>query len=74
MLNVVLIMLDSLRRDHIGCYGNDWIKTENIDALARLLMDNPQHHVATLVTGFDDPDQIANPNIVNSTLTTPLVS
>ena len=25
-------MLDSLRRDHIGCYGNDWIKTENIAA------------------------------------------
>jgi arylsulfatase A-like enzyme len=32
--NVVLIMLDSLRRDHVGCYGNDWIKTPNIDALS----------------------------------------
>jgi arylsulfatase A-like enzyme len=28
-------MLDSLRRDHVGCYGNDWIKTPNIDALAK---------------------------------------
>ena len=27
-------MLDSLRRDHVGCYGNDWIRTPNIDALA----------------------------------------
>jgi arylsulfatase A-like enzyme len=32
--NVILIMLDSLRRDHVGAYGNDWIETPNIDALA----------------------------------------
>ena len=34
MKNVILIMLDSLRRDHVGAYGNEWIKTPNIDALA----------------------------------------
>ncbi len=34
MSNIILIMLDSLRRDHVGAYGNDWIKTPNIDALA----------------------------------------
>jgi arylsulfatase A-like enzyme len=34
MPNVILIMLDSLRRDHVGAYGNDWIRTPNIDALA----------------------------------------
>jgi len=28
-------MLDSLRKDHVGCYGNDWIKTPAIDRLAR---------------------------------------
>ena len=33
--NVVLIILDSLRKDHIGAYGNDWIKTPNLDALAK---------------------------------------
>jgi arylsulfatase A-like enzyme len=27
-------MLDSLRRDHVGAYGNNWIKTPNIDSLA----------------------------------------
>jgi arylsulfatase A-like enzyme len=32
--NVVLVILDSLRKDHIGAYGNDWIKTPNLDALA----------------------------------------
>jgi arylsulfatase A-like enzyme len=33
--NVVLVILDSLRRDHLGAYGNDWVKTPNLDALAR---------------------------------------
>ena len=33
--NVVLVILDSLRRDHLGAYGNDWIKTPNLDALAK---------------------------------------
>ena len=32
--NVVLIIVDTLRKDHIGAYGNDWIKTPNLDALA----------------------------------------
>ena len=34
-MNVVLVNLDSLRRDHVGAYGNPWIKTPNLDALAR---------------------------------------
>ena len=33
--NVVLVIIDSLRKDHVGAYGNDWIKTPNMDALAR---------------------------------------
>jgi arylsulfatase A-like enzyme len=33
--NVVLVILDSLRKDHVGAYGNPWIKTPNLDALAR---------------------------------------
>jgi arylsulfatase A-like enzyme/Flp pilus assembly protein TadD len=32
--NVVLISIDTLRADHIGCYGYKQIKTPNIDALA----------------------------------------
>jgi arylsulfatase A-like enzyme len=32
--NVVLVILDSLRKDHVGAYGNPWIKTPNMDALA----------------------------------------
>jgi len=34
-MNVICIMADSLRRDHLGCYGNDWIKTPHLDAFAR---------------------------------------
>jgi arylsulfatase A-like enzyme len=33
-VNVILVILDSLRKDHIGVYGNDWIETPNLDALA----------------------------------------
>jgi len=34
-MNVVVVNLDSLRRDHVGVYGNGWIQTPNLDALAR---------------------------------------
>ena len=33
--NVLVIVLDSLRYDHVGANGNEWIRTPNIDALAR---------------------------------------
>jgi choline-sulfatase len=32
--NVVLITIDTLRADHVGCYGYKQIKTPNIDSLA----------------------------------------
>lgn len=33
--NVVVVILDSLRKDHVGAYGNSWIKTPNLDALSK---------------------------------------
>ncbi len=33
-MNVILVILDSLRKDHVGAYGNDRVKTPNLDALA----------------------------------------
>ena len=33
-LNVILISIDTLRADHLGCYGHARIKTPNIDRLA----------------------------------------
>ena len=34
-MNVILVILDSLRKDHVGAYGNDEIQTPNLDALAK---------------------------------------
>ena len=34
-MNVIVVMSDSLRRDHLGCYGNDWIRTPHLDAFAK---------------------------------------
>ena len=33
-MNIVLIIIDTLRYDHIGANGNDWIHTPNMDRLA----------------------------------------
>jgi len=40
-MNLIVIMLDSLRQDHLGCYGNSWIKTPHIDKLAGESKDAP---------------------------------
>ena len=33
-MNFIFINSDTLRRDHLGCYGNRWISTPHIDAFA----------------------------------------
>ena len=33
-MKVILIISDSFRRDHIGAYGNRWIRTPALDRLA----------------------------------------
>ena len=33
--NVIVVMLDSLQFNYLGCYGNTWIHTPNIDRLSR---------------------------------------
>ena len=37
-MNIIWIMADSLRYDHIGANGNDWIKTPNLDRFAAKAM------------------------------------
>jgi arylsulfatase A-like enzyme len=32
--NIVLITLDTVRSDYLGCYGSSWVKTPNLDAFA----------------------------------------
>jgi arylsulfatase A-like enzyme len=34
-MNFILIISDTFRRDHAGCYGNRWISTPHLDAFAR---------------------------------------
>lgn len=34
MVNAILIVLDTLRQDHVGAYGNEWIRTPNLDKFA----------------------------------------
>jgi len=33
-MNVIMILSDSFRQDHLGYYGNDWIETPNLDRFA----------------------------------------
>ena len=33
-MNIVLVIVDTLRYDHVGADGNDWIQTPNLDGLA----------------------------------------
>src|SRR5207244_8346104 len=33
--NILFIMCDQLRADHLGCYGHPHLATRNLDALAR---------------------------------------
>ena len=33
-MNIVLIISDTFRQDHLGCYGNTWIHTPHLDQLA----------------------------------------
>lgn len=37
-MNLIIVMLDTLRPDHVGCYGNKWIKTPNLDKIAKECM------------------------------------
>lgn len=34
-MNIILVIFDSLRQDHLGVYGNKWIQTPHFDAFAR---------------------------------------
>lgn len=34
-MNAIVFLLDTVRSDHLGCYGNTWIQTPNLDRLAR---------------------------------------
>ena len=33
-MKCIVMVFDTLRPDHLGCYGNDWVKTPNFDRFA----------------------------------------
>ena len=53
--NILILHLDQLRQDCLGCYGNPDVHTPNIDALAQdsVTYQNHQHAVPLFV--FQQP-------------------
>lgn len=49
-MNVILIVNDTFRRDHLGCYGNEWIHTPNLDRFAARAACFDQCHIASYPT------------------------
>jgi arylsulfatase A-like enzyme len=49
-MNVVVIVSDTFRRDHLGAYGNDRIHTPNLDRFASEAVVFDGHHVGSFPT------------------------
>jgi len=49
-MNVIVIINDSFRRDHLGCYGNAWIRTPNLDRFASHAAIFDQCYIASYPT------------------------
>jgi arylsulfatase A-like enzyme len=49
-VKVILMVADTLRRDHVGAYGNRWIHTPSLDALAREAAVFEQHYIGSFPT------------------------
>lgn len=49
-MNVILIMNDTFRRDHLGCYGSERVKTPNLDRLAQRAAVFDQYYAASYPT------------------------
>ena len=48
--NVVVIVSDTFRRDHLGAYGNTYIHTPNLDAFARSSVTFDRHVISSFPT------------------------
>ncbi len=49
-MNVIWVISDTLRRDHVGAYGNNKIHTPSIDALAAKSVRFDRHYIAAFPT------------------------
>lgn len=50
-MNVIVIVADSLRQDHLGCYGNPWIRTPHLDRFASESLLCEHYYPENLPTG-----------------------
>ncbi|HYM49537.1 MAG TPA: sulfatase [Candidatus Limnocylindrales bacterium] len=48
--NVVMIVADTFRRDHLGASGNSWIRTPNLDRLAARSVVFDEHRISSFPT------------------------
>ena len=49
-MNVILLVNDTFRRDHLGCYGNSWIKTPYLDEFSRESAIFDQYYIGSYPT------------------------
>jgi arylsulfatase A-like enzyme len=49
-VNVIFIMNDTFRRDHLGCYGNSWIQTPHLDKFAQHAALFEQYYIGSYPT------------------------
>jgi arylsulfatase A-like enzyme len=49
-MNFILIISDTFRRDHLGCYGNPWIHTPHLDRLAERSIVFDRYYAASFPT------------------------
>lgn len=49
-MNIVLVIFDSMRQDHLGAYGNPWIHTPHLDSFAREAVTYRQCYPESLPT------------------------
>jgi arylsulfatase A-like enzyme len=49
-MNIILIISDTLRADYLGCYGNETVRTPNLDALAAHSMVFDRYYAASFPT------------------------
>ena len=49
-MNVIWIVADTFRRDHLGCYGNEWIQTPALDAFAAKSVRFDRHYAGSFPT------------------------
>jgi arylsulfatase A-like enzyme len=49
-MNVIWIVTDTFRKDHLGCYGNKTIRTPSLDALAARSVRFDRHYLADFPT------------------------